>query len=89
MGSNIDIQRLQSWRARLLRHLFCSVADHDGKATQVCNPVSPAHFIPFTFRFVFNGSCTAVLRQPTLSAGSPAAGIRPTSCTPHWEDFQF
>jgi hypothetical protein len=33
MGSDIDIQWLQSWRTRLLRHMFCLVADHDGKAT--------------------------------------------------------
>jgi hypothetical protein len=29
------------------------------------------------------------LRQPTLSARSPAAGIRPTSCTPRWAEFHF
>jgi hypothetical protein len=40
MGSNIDIQRLQSWGTCLLRPLFCSMANHDGKAAQIRHPVS-------------------------------------------------
>jgi hypothetical protein len=40
MGPFVDIRRVQSWSTRLLRDLFCSMAHHDGKATQIRHSVS-------------------------------------------------
>jgi hypothetical protein len=75
----------------LLRPVFCSVASHGGKAAQICHSVRLSVSLLLVVLFALRGSCTAVLRQPTFSARSPAAGIRPTSCTPreavsHFQD---
>ncbi len=64
----------------MFRDLFCSMAHHDGKATQIRHSVSLAVSLHMVFVFFLHGSCSAVLRQPTLSVRSPAAGIRLISC---------
>jgi len=39
MGPLVDIWRLQSWSTCLFRYRFCSLANNDGKATQVRHSV--------------------------------------------------
>jgi hypothetical protein len=89
MGPFVDIRRVQSWSTRLLRDLFCSMAHHDGKATQIRHSVSLVVSLVIVFITFWHGSCSADLRQPTLSARWPAAGIRRISCTTRWEEFHI
>jgi hypothetical protein len=57
MGPLVDIWRLQSWSTCLFRYRFCSLANNDGKATQVRHSVSPR--LPLLLICALHGSCIA------------------------------